>query len=232
MNAHRVLLKLVLGRPGWLSNCASAFDSGSDPGVWDRVPHQAPCKESASPSDCVSASLSVCLSWINKIFKKKLVLRHWHRFPKYCLYVILIIYLADPVSKGVDLKPYILVLNITNLYEIMLIEVSLNLWSFLVSILVTSLNHSLSGARSGTPEACNSPETERLMFQEVMHANILSLKLTISDVFILWDSEKWSQSPHRWSRDSYVHLVKVQFLIKLCCNSTKLRIFLWLLFLA
>ena len=31
-------------------------------GSWDRVPHQAPCMESASPSAYVSASLSVCLS--------------------------------------------------------------------------------------------------------------------------------------------------------------------------
>ena len=33
---------------------------------WDRVPHQAPCMESASPSTCVSASLS--LSLINLFF--------------------------------------------------------------------------------------------------------------------------------------------------------------------
>ena len=32
------------------------------PGSWDRVPHRAPCREPASPSACVSASLSVCLS--------------------------------------------------------------------------------------------------------------------------------------------------------------------------
>ena len=29
------------------------------PGSWDRVPHRAPCMEPASPSACVSASLSV-----------------------------------------------------------------------------------------------------------------------------------------------------------------------------
>ena len=28
----------------------------------DRVPHQAPCMEPASPSACVSASLSLCVS--------------------------------------------------------------------------------------------------------------------------------------------------------------------------
>ena len=41
------------------------------PGSWDRVPYQAPCRESASPSACVSAPLSLCLSWINKILKKR-----------------------------------------------------------------------------------------------------------------------------------------------------------------
>ena len=38
---------------------------------WDRVPHQAPRREPASPSACVSASLSVCLSGINKILKNR-----------------------------------------------------------------------------------------------------------------------------------------------------------------
>ena len=33
---------------------------GMIPGTWDRVLHRAPCKEPASPSACVSASLSVC----------------------------------------------------------------------------------------------------------------------------------------------------------------------------
>ena len=32
---------------------------GVIPGSWDRVPHRAPCKEPASPSACVSASLCV-----------------------------------------------------------------------------------------------------------------------------------------------------------------------------
>ena len=35
--------------------------SGSDPGVLDQVPHQAPCRESASLSTYVLASLSVSL---------------------------------------------------------------------------------------------------------------------------------------------------------------------------
>ena len=40
----------------------------------DRVPHWALCMEPASLSACVSASLflSLCLSWINKILKKKI----------------------------------------------------------------------------------------------------------------------------------------------------------------
>ena len=56
--------------PRWLSNLAPAFGPGRGPEVWDRVPHQAPCMERASPSACVSASFSLCQSWMNKIFKK------------------------------------------------------------------------------------------------------------------------------------------------------------------
>ena len=44
---------------------------GVTPGSRDRVPCWAPCMEPASPSACVSASPSLCLSWINKIFLKK-----------------------------------------------------------------------------------------------------------------------------------------------------------------
>ena len=44
---------------------------------WDRVPHRAPCMGPASPSACVSASLSLslCVSheYINKILKKKII---------------------------------------------------------------------------------------------------------------------------------------------------------------
>ena len=35
-------------------------------GSWDRVPHQAPSREPASPSAYVSAFFPLCLSWINK----------------------------------------------------------------------------------------------------------------------------------------------------------------------
>ena len=45
---------------------------GVIPGFWDRVLPLAPCREPAFPSACVSASL--CLSWINKILKKKFLL--------------------------------------------------------------------------------------------------------------------------------------------------------------
>ena len=43
---------------------SAAFSLGCDPGTQDRVPHRAPCAEPASPSVCVSASLShaLCLS--------------------------------------------------------------------------------------------------------------------------------------------------------------------------
>ena len=43
---------------------------GVIPGSWVRVPHQASCQEPASPSARVSA-LCVCVSCINKIFKKE-----------------------------------------------------------------------------------------------------------------------------------------------------------------
>ena len=50
----------------WLSGWASLLGSGRDAGIWDPVLHQVPCGEPASPSAYVSASLSLCLSWINK----------------------------------------------------------------------------------------------------------------------------------------------------------------------
>ena len=48
----------TIGTPGWLSGWASAFGSGHDLRIWDRVPHWAPRGDPASPSACVSASLS------------------------------------------------------------------------------------------------------------------------------------------------------------------------------
>ena len=53
--------KQGLGQPGWLSSLAPPSAQGVILEIWDGVPHQAPCMEPASPSVCVSASLSVCL---------------------------------------------------------------------------------------------------------------------------------------------------------------------------
>ena len=52
---------MASGIPGWLSGLAPALAQGVILGSWDRVPHWAPCMEPASPSACVSASLSVSL---------------------------------------------------------------------------------------------------------------------------------------------------------------------------
>ena len=80
---HWILFKLLKKEiPGFL-NLASYFEIVSKvgclggsaveclppaqvvtPGSWDRVPHQAPCMEPASPSAWVSASL--CVSLTNK----------------------------------------------------------------------------------------------------------------------------------------------------------------------
>ena len=59
----------VGGAPGWLNGSAFAFGPGRDPRVLESSPDQVPCREPAFPSAYVSASL--CLSWINKIFKNK-----------------------------------------------------------------------------------------------------------------------------------------------------------------
>ena len=56
---------LNLGRLGGSAVEHLPFGPGCDPGIWDRVPHWAPCREPASPLACVSASLPLCLSWIN-----------------------------------------------------------------------------------------------------------------------------------------------------------------------
>ena len=58
------------GMPGWLSGWACASGSGYDPGVSRLSPKSAPCREPASPSSYVSASLCVSHEQINKIFKK------------------------------------------------------------------------------------------------------------------------------------------------------------------
>ena len=52
------------------------------PRSWDQIPHQAPPRESASPSTYVSASLFVWLSWINESLKKK-THTYWNYFIKF-----------------------------------------------------------------------------------------------------------------------------------------------------
>ena len=55
-----------MGTPGWLSVEHLPSAQGLIPGSWDRVLHQAPHREPASPSAYVSALFSVCISWLNK----------------------------------------------------------------------------------------------------------------------------------------------------------------------
>ena len=55
-------IEICLGQPGWLSGLAPPSAQGLILETQDRVPHWAPCMEPASPSACVSASLSVCVS--------------------------------------------------------------------------------------------------------------------------------------------------------------------------
>ena len=59
-----------LGIPGWLSGLVPPSARGLILETWDRVPRQAPCMEPASPSACVSASLSLSVTIINKLKKK------------------------------------------------------------------------------------------------------------------------------------------------------------------
>ena len=59
------------GIPGWCSGLVPVFGPGRDPGDLGSNPSLGSrCMEPASPSACVSASLSVTI--IKKIFKKKL----------------------------------------------------------------------------------------------------------------------------------------------------------------
>ena len=52
---------LIPGIPGWLRGLAPAFGPGRDPGVLGSSPALGSLHEPASPSACVSASLSVSL---------------------------------------------------------------------------------------------------------------------------------------------------------------------------
>ena len=51
----------VLGSVGGSAVEHLPLAQGVIPGLWDRVPHQAPCEEPASPSAYVIASLSVSI---------------------------------------------------------------------------------------------------------------------------------------------------------------------------
>ena len=50
------------GQPRWLSGLVPPSAQGVILETQDRVPSRAPCMEPASLSDCVSASLCVCVS--------------------------------------------------------------------------------------------------------------------------------------------------------------------------
>ena len=52
--------------PRWFRGLAPPSAQGVILETWDRVPRQAPCMEPASPSACVSASLSLSVPLINK----------------------------------------------------------------------------------------------------------------------------------------------------------------------
>ena len=63
-NSHKAI---NVGIPGWRSGLAPAFGPGQDPEDPGSNPTLGSrCMEPASPSSCVYASLSLCLSWINK----------------------------------------------------------------------------------------------------------------------------------------------------------------------
>ena len=53
-------------QPGWLSGLVPPSAQGLILETWDQVPRQAACMEPVSPSACVSASLSLCMSLMNK----------------------------------------------------------------------------------------------------------------------------------------------------------------------
>ena len=56
----------IMGIPGWLSDSAPAFGLGRDPGVLGSSPVSGSLHGACFSLCCVSASLSVCLTWINK----------------------------------------------------------------------------------------------------------------------------------------------------------------------
>ena len=56
-----IIEKDCVGQPGWLSGLAPPSSRGVILETRDQVPSRAPCTEPASPSACVSTSLSVSL---------------------------------------------------------------------------------------------------------------------------------------------------------------------------
>ena len=55
-------IKIPDGRDAWVAQrSGTCLGSSRDPGIWDRVPHQAPFEKPASPSAYVSAPLSASL---------------------------------------------------------------------------------------------------------------------------------------------------------------------------
>ena len=60
--AESLMIRMVeVGHPRWLSGLAPPSAQGVILETQDRVPHQAPCLEPASPSACVCASVCVCV---------------------------------------------------------------------------------------------------------------------------------------------------------------------------
>ena len=63
---RKVNLKSQRGQPQWRSSLAPPAAQGVILETRDRAPRRALCMEPASPSACVSASLSLCMSLMNK----------------------------------------------------------------------------------------------------------------------------------------------------------------------
>ena len=58
-NILKTKIEGCLGGSAWLGAC---LHSGHDTAIQDQVLHPAPCMEPASPSACVSASLSMSIN--------------------------------------------------------------------------------------------------------------------------------------------------------------------------
>ena len=70
--------------PGWLSGWASIFSSGHDPGVLESSPASGSLWSLLLPPP-ISLPLSLCLSWINKIFKKSRGCIYIHIYYEICV---------------------------------------------------------------------------------------------------------------------------------------------------